>query len=163
MTLIRLGCERKLQQVIKKITNLYLTKPFGLCEFGFSLAIELRRWGINSEKGINVIDWGWWCGVCRRRVYNGSVRINGAGLVRGVMEVEWSWVGQGSYGGEGSYGGGWEFWVALTIVWYLYQVERIRGDEGKERRQTWKKIDQVGPIRVFNLITEVPLKLVFVV
>ena len=149
--------QKKATTRIKKITNLYLTKPFGLCEFGFSLATELRRWGINSEKGINVIDWGWWCGVCRRRVYNGSVRINGAGLVRGVMEVEWRWVGQGSYGG------GWEFWVALTAMWSSYQVERIQGDESKERRQTWKKIDQVGPIRVFNLITEVPLKLVFVV
>ena len=126
MTLIRLGCERKLQQVIKKITNLYLTKPFGLCEFGFSLATELRRWGINSEKGINVIDWGWWCGVCRRRIYNGSVRINGAGLVRGVMEVEWSWVGQGSYGGEGSYGGGWEFWVADCCVIFILGREDSR-------------------------------------
>ena len=28
--------------------------------------------------------------VCRRRVYDGSVRINGAGSVRG--EVEWRWV-----------------------------------------------------------------------
>ena len=30
--------------------------------------------------------------MCRRRVYDGSVRINGAGSVRGVMEVEWRWV-----------------------------------------------------------------------
>ena len=30
--------------------------------------------------------------MCRRRVYDGSVRINGVGLVRGVMEVEWHWV-----------------------------------------------------------------------
>jgi len=34
-----------LQQVIKKITNIYLTKPFTLCEFGFRLAPKLCRWG----------------------------------------------------------------------------------------------------------------------
>ena len=51
--------------------------------------------------------------MCRRCIYDGLVRINGAGSVRGVMEVEWCWVGQGSYGGEGSYG---EFWVALTAM-----------------------------------------------
>ena len=59
-----LGCERKLKQVINKIKNLYLTNPFELCEFAFSLATELCWWGINWEKGITVIDRGyWWCGV----------------------------------------------------------------------------------------------------
>jgi len=39
-----------LQQKIKKITNIYLTKHFALCEFdfrveGFWLAPKLCRWG----------------------------------------------------------------------------------------------------------------------
>ena len=59
-----LGCERKLKQVINKIKNLYLTDPFGLCEFAFSLATELRWWGINWEKGITVIDRGFFQMMC---------------------------------------------------------------------------------------------------
>ena len=59
-----LGYERKLKQVINKIKNLYLTNPFGLCEFAFSLATELRWWGINWEKGITVIDRGIGDAVC---------------------------------------------------------------------------------------------------
>ena len=72
-----IGCETKLKQVINKIKNLYLTNPFGLCEFAFSLATELRWWGINWEKGIIVIDRGyWWCGVWDFDAFEATVRIN---------------------------------------------------------------------------------------
>ena len=96
------------------------------------------------EKRVNVIDWGWWCGVNWLTVWwVGGFK--GAGSVRGVMEV-----------GESS-------GLLWLTVWSSYQVERIRAwrDESKERRQTWKKVDQVGPHKSVQLITEVPLKLVF--
>ena len=72
-----LGCERKVKQVINKIKNLYLTNPFGLCEFAFSLATELRWWEINWEKGIAVIDRGyWWCSVWDFDAFEATIRIN---------------------------------------------------------------------------------------
>ena len=68
--------------------NMYLTNPFGLCEFAFSLAIELRWWGINWEKGITVIDRGYlWCSVWDFVVF----MMGQLGLMAlGPWEVRWN-------------------------------------------------------------------------
>ena len=87
------------------------------------------------------------------RVYEATVRINGAGSMRG--EVEWHWVRGVMEVGE-SYGAGW-----VRIVWSsLYQVFGFGGVKRWEYREETniQKSWSGGSLSVFNFITEVPLE-----